>query len=75
MSVSAAELPELARETALGPEGSERLRKRIDRGLERIAFFVVPSAVAFLFLGDVLGGSSSRPAASTRRTLAGSGTS
>ena len=56
MSVSAAELPELARETALGPEASGRLRKRIDRGLERIAFFVVPSAVAFLFLGDVLGG-------------------
>ena len=56
MSVSAAELPELSRETAFGPEASERLRKRIDRGLERIAFFVVPSAVAFLLLGDVLGG-------------------
>ncbi|HET9157477.1 MAG TPA: murein biosynthesis integral membrane protein MurJ [Myxococcaceae bacterium] len=56
MSVSAAELPELARETALGAEASERLRKRVDRGLERIAFFVVPSAVAFLLLGDVLGG-------------------
>ncbi len=56
MSVSAAELPELARETALGPEGSARLRARIDRGLERIAFFVVPSAVAFLLIGDVLGG-------------------
>jgi putative peptidoglycan lipid II flippase len=56
MSVSAAELPELARETALGPEASERLRARIDRGLERIAFFVVPSSVAFLLLGDVLGG-------------------
>jgi putative peptidoglycan lipid II flippase len=56
MSVSAAELPELARETALGPEASERLRTRIDRGLERIAFFVVPSAVAFFLLGDVLGG-------------------
>ncbi len=55
MSVSAAELPELARETALGPEASERLRRRIDTGLERIAFFVVPSAVAFLLVGDVLG--------------------
>jgi putative peptidoglycan lipid II flippase len=55
MSVSAAELPELARESALGPDSSERLRLRIDRGLERIAFFVVPSAVAFLVLGDVLG--------------------
>src|SRR5262249_60472535 len=32
------------------------LRVRLDRGLERIAFFVVPSAVAFLLLGDVLGG-------------------
>src|SRR5499433_2434216 len=56
MSVSAAELPELARETALGPDASEKLRTRIDRGLERIAFFVVPSAVAFLVLGDVLAG-------------------
>ncbi len=56
MSVSAAELPELARETALGAEAAERLRTRIDRGLERIAFFVVPSAVAFLAIGDVLGG-------------------
>ncbi|HZW91183.1 MAG TPA: lipid II flippase MurJ, partial [Myxococcaceae bacterium] len=56
MSVSAAELPELSRETALGAEASQRLRARLDRGLERIAFFVVPSAVAFLLLGDVLGG-------------------
>jgi len=56
MSVSAAELPELARETALGAEATERLRRRIDTGLQRIAFFVVPSAVAFLLLGDVLGG-------------------
>ncbi|HSP20214.1 MAG TPA: lipid II flippase MurJ, partial [Myxococcaceae bacterium] len=55
MSVSAAELPELARETALGPEGTARLRARVDRGQERIAFFVVPSAVAFLLIGDVLG--------------------
>ena len=56
MSVSAAELPELSRETALGAEVSERLRRRVDTGLERIAFFVVPSAVAFFLLGDVLGG-------------------
>jgi putative peptidoglycan lipid II flippase len=56
MSVSAAELPELARETALGAEAGERLRRRIDGGLKRIAFFVVPSAVAFFLIGDVLGG-------------------
>ena len=54
ISVSAAELPELARETALGEDASARLRRRIDGGLERIAFFVVPSAVAFLLIGDVL---------------------
>jgi putative peptidoglycan lipid II flippase len=30
------------------------LRKRLSSGLRRIAFFIVPSAVAFLVLGDVL---------------------
>jgi putative peptidoglycan lipid II flippase len=56
MSVSAAELPELSRESG-NPDGAEeRLRKRLDAGLRRIAFFVVPSAVAFLALGDVVGG-------------------
>jgi putative peptidoglycan lipid II flippase len=30
------------------------VRRRLDAGLRRIAFFVVPSAVAFLALGDVL---------------------
>ncbi|MFZ5468302.1 MAG: murein biosynthesis integral membrane protein MurJ [Myxococcota bacterium] len=51
MAVSAAELPELARES----EASEKLRERLSAGLGRIAFFVVPSAAAFLFLGDVVG--------------------
>jgi putative peptidoglycan lipid II flippase len=31
-----------------------RLRKRLNAGLRQIAFFVIPSAVAFLALGDVL---------------------
>jgi len=30
------------------------LQKRLTAGLRRIAFFVIPSAVAFLVLGDVL---------------------
>jgi putative peptidoglycan lipid II flippase len=51
MAVSAAELPAMSRETAV-----EALRERLDAGLRRIAFFVVPSAVAFLVLGDVLAG-------------------
>jgi putative peptidoglycan lipid II flippase len=56
MSVSAAELPAMS--SALGDEAEvgEFLRARLDAGLRRIAFLVVPSAVAFLALGDVLAG-------------------
>jgi putative peptidoglycan lipid II flippase len=56
ISVSAAELPELSRESGVREGTEERLRKRLDAGLRRIAFFVVPSAMAFLALGDVVGG-------------------
>jgi len=51
MSVAAAELPELARQRA---SGAELLRERTNAGLERIAFYVMPSFVAFLALGDVI---------------------
>jgi putative peptidoglycan lipid II flippase len=56
MSVSAAELPAMS--SALGDEGEVAgyLRARLDAGLRRIAFFVVPSAMAFLALGDALAG-------------------
>ena len=63
MSISAAELPALsaisatsARSGAAGgdPSGTALMRGRLDAGLRRIAFFVVPSAVAFLALGDVI---------------------
>jgi putative peptidoglycan lipid II flippase len=49
MSVAAAELPELARKRT---GGAEELRLRTVGGLERIAFYVVPSFVAFVTLGD-----------------------
>ncbi len=54
MSVSASELPEMSR--AQGDEAAVAayLRRRLGSGLRRIAFLVVPSAVAFLALGDVL---------------------
>ena len=51
MSVAAAELPELARQRA-APK--EELRLRANAGLQRIAFYVIPSFVAFVLLGDVL---------------------
>jgi putative peptidoglycan lipid II flippase len=54
MSVAAAELPTMSGEAGVDARGHEMLRRRLDAGLQRIAFFVVPSAMAFLALGDVL---------------------
>lgn len=54
MSVSAAELPALSSVVGNQEEIAAILRKRLSSGLRRIAFFIVPSAVAFLVLGDVL---------------------
>ena len=49
MSVSAAELP-----TMSAAASHDALRKRLDAGLRQIAFFVIPSAMAFFALGDVV---------------------
>jgi len=54
MSVSAAELPALS--GAVGLADTEVVRRRLDAGLRQIAFFVVPSVVAFAALGDVIAG-------------------
>lgn len=54
MSISAAELPALSSATGTAEEVAAYLRVRLSAGLRRIAFFIVPSAVAFLVLGDVL---------------------
>jgi putative peptidoglycan lipid II flippase len=51
MSVAAAELPTMSGDVE---RGFEVLRQRLNGGLRQIAFFVVPSAVAFLALGDVV---------------------
>ena len=56
MSVSAAELPMMSSMATGEAAGAEALRQRLDAGLRRIAFFVVPSAMAFLALGDVIVG-------------------
>jgi putative peptidoglycan lipid II flippase len=53
-SVSVAELPEMSRATFESDSAAAMLRRRIDDGLRRIAFLVVPSAVAFVAIGDVL---------------------
>ena len=54
ISVSAAQLPALSHDAAQADMA--RLRQRIDGGLSRLAFFVVPSAVAFAAVGDVIAG-------------------
>ncbi len=56
LSVSAAELPAMSSTAAVGQEVNTQLRARLDRGLRQIAFFVVPSAMAFVALGHVLAG-------------------
>ena len=54
MSVSAAELPAMASALGSSVEIAGQLRKRLDGGLRRIAFFIVPSSMAMLALGDVM---------------------
>jgi putative peptidoglycan lipid II flippase len=56
MSVSAAELPTMSGIAGDDAAAINMLRARLGAGLRRIAFFVVPSAVAFLALGDVIAG-------------------
>jgi putative peptidoglycan lipid II flippase len=54
MAVSAAELPAMS--SALGDrtQVAGYLQRRLNTGLRQIAFFVVPSAMAFLALGGVM---------------------
>ncbi len=54
MAVSAAELPAMSSAVGNEQQVAELLRARISASTRRIGFFVVPSAVAFLALGDVI---------------------
>ena len=54
MSVSAAELPAMSGIASADAAAIEAVRGRLTAGLRQIAFFVVPSAMAFLALGDVV---------------------
>ena len=54
MSVSAAELPAMSSALGSADEIAATLRRRLAQGLEQIAFFVVPSATAFVILGNVV---------------------
>jgi putative peptidoglycan lipid II flippase len=54
MAVSAAELPAMSSTLGTQEEIAATLRQRLTIGLQQIAFFVIPSAVAFVLLGDVV---------------------
>ena len=54
MSVSAAELPVMSGAIGAADEVASLLRTRLNSGLRQITFLVVPSAVGFLILGDVI---------------------
>lgn len=54
MAVSAAELPAMSSALGTTEQIAGDLRRRLQFGLQQIAFFVIPSAVAFVALGDVV---------------------
>lgn len=54
MAVSAAELPVMSSAVGTDEEVAAYLRRRLLGGLNRISFFVIPSMIAFLALGDLL---------------------
>ena len=56
MTISAAELPAMSSLLGSDSEIAAQLRNRLNASLQRIAFFTVPSAIALLFLGDVIAG-------------------
>jgi len=58
VSISAAELPALSGDAAARDSlaGYAPFRARLDASLRRLAFFIIPSAVALAALGDVIAG-------------------
>jgi putative peptidoglycan lipid II flippase len=54
MAVAAAELPAMSAELGSQSQIAQALRQRLTAGLQQISFFVIPSAVGFVLLGDVI---------------------
>jgi putative peptidoglycan lipid II flippase len=67
MSVSAAELPAMSSMTGNAEEVAAKLRARLDHGLRQIAFYIVPSAMAFAALGQILAAALFQSGAFTRQ--------
>lgn len=54
MAISAAALPELSSVTGKSDEVAAQLRQRVANERTRMSFFVIPSVVAFLSIGDAI---------------------
>jgi putative peptidoglycan lipid II flippase len=54
MAISAAELPEMARERGDAATVAAALRVRLDAATQRLAYYIVPSAMAMFAIGGVL---------------------
>ncbi|MDO9183123.1 MAG: murein biosynthesis integral membrane protein MurJ [Bacteriovorax sp.] len=54
MSISASELPAMSSIKGSVEEINNFLRIRLEAGLKKIAFFIIPSVCAFIFLGNIL---------------------
>ena len=54
MAISAAELPEMARQSGAAESVAQALRVRLDAATQRLAYYIVPSAVGFICLGGVI---------------------
>jgi putative peptidoglycan lipid II flippase len=54
MSVSAAELPEMSSATGDDAARAAHLRARLEPALRRVVFLVVPSAIAFVAIGNAI---------------------
>jgi putative peptidoglycan lipid II flippase len=54
MAVSAAQLPEMSSAVGSHDEVSAFLRTKLNGGLRQIAYFIVPSAMAFIAFGDII---------------------
>ncbi len=51
MSVAASELPELSRDRQ---QGAAALQGEVSAAMQRVTYFLIPSSLAYVFLGDVI---------------------
>jgi putative peptidoglycan lipid II flippase len=56
MAIAASELPAMSSAVGTSEDVAAEIRRRLNEGLRRIAFYIIPSAAAFILLGDIIAG-------------------